>query len=106
MSRLLAFVTAVGLAVSLSPLVLADRSFADEEQRPDRGKRLLEAPLERVIQGGDRETGKRGGGENPSVAPGAIRWHADLAAARDASRASGRPVLLFQLLGQLDQEFC
>jgi hypothetical protein len=106
MRRMLAFVTAVGLAVSLSPLVLADRGFADEGQRPDRGKRLLEAPLERVIPAGDRETGGGVDGENPAVAPGAIRWHDGLAAARTASKASGRPVLLFQLLGRLDQEFC
>lgn len=41
-----------------------------------------------------------------AVAPGLVRWHADFAAACAAARTSGRPVLLFQLLGRLDDEFC
>ena len=44
--------------------------------------------------------------DNPKVAPGLVRWHADLAAAQAASRVSGKPVLVFQMLGQLDDEFC
>lgn len=43
---------------------------------------------------------------NPKVAPGLVRWHADLAAAQAAARVSGKPVLVFQLLGNLDDEFC
>ena len=44
--------------------------------------------------------------DNPAVAPGLVRWHADLAAARAAAVKSRRPVLVFQLLGRLDREFC
>jgi hypothetical protein len=40
------------------------------------------------------------------VVPGLVDWHADLDAAQQASRESGRPVLLFQLLGRLDVEHC
>ena len=40
------------------------------------------------------------------VEPGLVRWHADFAAARAAATRSGKPVLLFQLLGRLDEEFC
>ena len=40
------------------------------------------------------------------VPPMAVHWHADLAAALDAASASGRPVLLFQLLGRLDEALC
>jgi len=43
--------------------------------------------------------------ENPRVEPGKVRWHDDFAAARAAGRDSGKPVLLFQLLGRLDQRF-
>ena len=39
------------------------------------------------------------------VTPGKVRWHQDFAAAVEESRSSGKPVLLFQLLGQLDDEF-
>jgi len=44
--------------------------------------------------------------ENPSVAPGLVSWHANRQAASAASARSGRPVLVFQLLGRLDEELC
>jgi hypothetical protein len=43
---------------------------------------------------------------NPTVAPGKIRWHSTFSEACQASAKSGKPVLLFQMLGKLDQEFC
>lgn len=43
---------------------------------------------------------------NPKVAPGKVSWHKDLAAACAASVKSGKPVLLFQMMGKLDDEFC
>lgn len=44
--------------------------------------------------------------KNPKVAPGAVRWHANFEAACAASRKSGKPVLLFQMMGNLDDQFC
>lgn len=44
--------------------------------------------------------------DNPRVAPGKVNWHASFEAACEASKKSGKPVLLFQLLGQLDKQFC
>jgi len=44
--------------------------------------------------------------DNPRVTPGLVRWHEDLATAKAAAAKSRRPILLFQLLGQLDREFC
>jgi len=43
---------------------------------------------------------------NPKVAPGKVRWHPDFATACAASKASGKPVLLFQMMGKLDEQFC
>ena len=40
------------------------------------------------------------------VAPGLVDWHADLDAALAAAAESGRPVLHFQLLGELDEALC
>ncbi len=40
------------------------------------------------------------------VAPGMVRWHRNEYEAVVAARTSGKPVLVFQLLGQLDDEFC
>jgi hypothetical protein len=43
--------------------------------------------------------------KNPKVAPGLVKWHDDFEAAKKASSQSGKPVLLFQMMGQLDQRF-
>ena len=74
-------------------------------------KGLVELPIERVL---DLSTLISIAPEGPiapprakgPVAPGLVRWHADFASACAAAQRSGKPVLLFQLLGQLDQEFC
>ena len=102
MRRIFAFVAATGLAVALvAPVVVAQDSGS-----PDRGKRLAEAPVENVLKAPSSAAIPGDAEHNPTVAAGAVKWHADLAAARAAAARSGRPVLLFQLLGQLDQEFC
>ncbi|NIL98293.1 MAG: hypothetical protein GTO53_10545 [Planctomycetales bacterium] len=44
--------------------------------------------------------------ENPRVAPGKVLWHPDLETACTASGKSGKAVLHFQLLGNLDDRFC
>lgn len=44
--------------------------------------------------------------DNPKVEPGLVRWRASFAEASAAAKKSGRPVLLFQLLGRLDEQFC
>lgn len=43
---------------------------------------------------------------NPKVEPGKVRWHKDFAAACAAAKKSGKPVLLFQMMGNLDDRFC
>jgi hypothetical protein len=42
---------------------------------------------------------------NAAVAPGRVKWHADWNAAMAAAGRSGKPILLFQLLGRMDQRF-
>jgi hypothetical protein len=44
--------------------------------------------------------------ENPRVEPGLVRWHPGFEAACRAAAASGKPVLLFDMLGRLDREHC
>ena len=44
--------------------------------------------------------------ENPKVAAGLVRWHASFGEAKIASEKSGKPVLLFHMMGQLDRQFC
>jgi hypothetical protein len=43
---------------------------------------------------------------NPKVAPGKVRWHADFAVACEAAKKTGKPVLLFHMMGKLDDQFC
>ncbi len=43
--------------------------------------------------------------ENPRVHPGDVKWHPDFDAACAAATESGRPVLLFQMMGNLDEAF-
>ncbi len=45
------------------------------------------------------------GEDNPAVQPGLVNWHPDFETACSASKKSGKPVLLFHLLGKLDQRF-
>jgi hypothetical protein len=44
--------------------------------------------------------------ENPTVAAGRVSWHGSFADAKAASAKSGKPVLLFHMMGQLDRQFC
>jgi hypothetical protein len=43
---------------------------------------------------------------NPHVAPGRIKWHASFAEACQAAQKSHKPVLLFHMMGKLDDLFC
>jgi len=45
-------------------------------------------------------------GNNPTVPAGKVRWHASFADAQGAAQRSGKPVLLFHMMGQLDRQFC
>lgn len=43
---------------------------------------------------------------NPSVEPGKVHWHATTEVALVAAKLSKKPVLIFQMMGQLDHQFC
>jgi len=43
---------------------------------------------------------------NPKVQPGKVHWHPSLAVACEAAKKSGKPILLFQMMGKLDDQFC
>jgi hypothetical protein len=44
--------------------------------------------------------------ENPTVKAGEVNWHKSFAEACAAAEKSGKPVLLFHMMGQLDKQFC
>ena len=43
--------------------------------------------------------------DNPKVKAGNVQWHPDFEKACIAAGKSGKPVLLFQLMGRLDEQF-
>lgn len=42
----------------------------------------------------------------PDVTLAGVTWRGDFGAARKEAAATGRPILLLQLFGRLDEEFC
>lgn len=68
-------------------------------QAPPISKPATEAPAAVVNSGTDAPV-------NPTVSPGDVKWHASFAAATSAAKKSGRPVLLFHMMGHLDKQFC
>jgi hypothetical protein len=75
--------------------------------KADVGKRVVEQPAETLVKSAASVTPPPAAPfANPKVAPGLVRWHPDLAAARAAAARSGKPVLLFHLMGKLDDRFC
>lgn len=58
----------------------------------------IPAPTKPVVQGDKIE--------NIAACPGQVAWHKDFETACHTSRKSGKPVLLIEMLGRLDEEFC
>ena len=71
--------------------------------RSDMRKSAIETPTKALIA---VKTAPAAAFVNPKVAPGKVGWHATFARARAASAKSKKPVLLFHLLGKLDDQFC
>jgi hypothetical protein len=70
----------------------------------DASKEAIEFPTKTVIAG--QSAPSTPATSNPKVEPGKVRWHANFAAACTAAQNSGKPVLLFQMMGKLDEQFC
>lgn len=44
--------------------------------------------------------------DGPAIEPGKVRWHSSVEAALAVARRSGKPVLVFHMMGRLDKQFC
>jgi hypothetical protein len=72
----------------------------------DPRKYVIESPLKQVVATTTpTPAAEEGSAENPTVEPGKVRWHPGFDEACAAARSSGKPVLLFQMIGRLDQRF-
>jgi hypothetical protein len=74
---------------------------APAEKPADRGKEQIERPSKAVAA-----TSSPAATDNPTVEPGKVKWHKTLADAQAAAEKSGKAVLLFHMMGQLDKQFC
>jgi hypothetical protein len=97
----LAAVTALAVAASSA---MAQQPPAQRTADATKTQRI-ERPTERVVADSSAPAAT-GDGTNSKVEPGKIRWHSSLAVACDAAQKSGKPVLLFQMMGKLDDRFC
>jgi hypothetical protein len=82
----------------------ADPPPAPAPVRADVGKGRIERPVKKVVASTTPATDEKF--VNPKVEPGKVKWHKDFATACAAARKSGKPVLLFEMMGRLDQKFC
>lgn len=78
---------------------------AKSKPRVDESKADIEAAPKRVLVDTSKAKSAPADREFKKVAPGKVSWHMSFDAAVAASKKSSKPVLLFQLLGQLDEEF-
>jgi hypothetical protein len=69
-------------------------------------KRVIESPTKDVIAAKSGAASTPAAFHNPKVEPGQVTWHPSFSAACEAARTSGKPVLLFQMMGKLDEQFC
>jgi len=105
MSRVAFTSWVAGLTVlALGPAVaLAQQPAVPRPLDPTKTERI-ELPTARLVGRGTAPAAAESA--NPKVEPGKVGWHPSFAAACDASRKSGKPVLLFQMMGKLDDRFC
>lgn len=80
-------------------------STGAQELRADMSKMGIERPTKRLLSVPYPLTMEKIPG-NRKVQPGLVRWHRDFATASQAAKSSGKPVLCFQMMGKLDQEYC
>ncbi len=93
------------LTVALS-LAYAVSALATPPNIPDVRKSVVESPIKDALQPPAIPAPPTLKKLDPEkVAPGKVTWHPDIATANSAAEKSGKPVLLFQLLGDLDQRF-
>ena len=102
------------------PVIKVVKNSASPAPRPDaakapdldRRKGKIEFPTKGVVTRSapsDRPSAAARTGDdpaNPTVKAGEVKWHPSFAAACEAAKKSGKPVLLFHMMGHLDKQFC
>ena len=109
MTRIRCFTMVAGLSGLALLMALSSRGSGDDAAKPkaaDRTKKLVvEKPTVSVVAGSSTVAETKDAA-NLKVKPGDVKWHASFDDACKAAEKSGKPVLLFQLMGKLDDQFC
>jgi hypothetical protein len=91
--------TAVAILISMMPI--ANACWAQGPR--DVTKLTIEAPVKTLLKSAAPVDAQDF--ENRKVAPGLVHWHDGFAAACARAKVSGKPVLLFHMMGNLNNEF-
>jgi len=105
-----------GVATLMSLVSTINVASAQEKwtgPRRDFGKCSIERPLERTLAplgavpaSTAVQAIAKSDFVNPKVEPGKVTWHQNFKDACASAKLSGKPVLLFQMMGKLDDRFC
>ncbi len=107
--------SASAAAILLSAIALSTSAQDSSTQpRMDMRKAAIELPIKRLISIDSKglavsvakPPAKTADFKNPKVKPGLVNWRPNFVAACEESRRSGKPVLLFHMMGNLDDGFC
>jgi hypothetical protein len=90
------------------PVALACIGTAAEPPQGPIPKGRIEQPLKNVVAQAAPATAPAvvASADNPTVEAGLVKWHKTVEDAQAAAKKSGKPVLLFQMMGYLDKKFC
>lgn len=95
----------LGGGMAVAAVLLLTRGFAADKEMPKEG--VIDSPPKQFLaQSAPDQISPASEFINPKVEPGKVRWHKTFADARAAAKTSGKPVLLFQMMGKLDDRFC
>jgi hypothetical protein len=97
--------TRLAIAAGLPLAGLAALAWASP---PPVSKRLVETPTKEAVAKSAPAPAASSPtrADNPTVETGLVKWHNTLEDAQAAAKTSGKPVLLFQMMGYLDKKFC
>jgi hypothetical protein len=91
-------------ALSVSTQVASAQGYAAADMR----KAMVELPTAKLLKSSDflSNVAPKKDSSDERTPPGIVAWHSNYDEAVRAAQTSGKPVLLFQLMGNLDEKFC
>ena len=111
MKSAILLLAALGMGAAIGLGCVSEETSTPVRRVPDAKKTRVELPIKEAVRDRRKEELelplKVKFGSTPSLVPvRTLLWQPSFEKAVDAATASGKPVLLFQLLGRFDEEFC